>query len=239
MISPEVRAQVLRLHRVEKWAIQTIARHARIHYTSVRRILSEAGEQEAAQSSTRPRLIDPYLPFIRETLSRYPDLCASRLHHMVKERGYSGGPDHFRSLVACERPRPAAEAYLRLSTLPGEQAQVDWGHFGTVTIGRAVRVLSAFVMVLSYSRQLYFHFFYGQNQSAFLLGHQGAFDEFGGVPRVLLYDNLKSVVLERQAEAIRFHPNLLRFAAHYGYEPRPVDSCCSGNAFVRRASSAN
>jgi transposase len=65
---------------------------------------------------------------------------------------YCGGPDHFRHLVACHRPRPPAEAYLRLRSLPGEQAQVDWGHFGHLVIGRARRPLMAFVMLLSWSR---------------------------------------------------------------------------------------
>jgi transposase len=67
------------------------------------------------------------LPFIRETLEKFPTLTASRLYAMVKSRGYSGSPDHFRHLIALHRPRPKAEAYLRLRTLPGEQAQVDWG----------------------------------------------------------------------------------------------------------------
>jgi transposase len=49
---------------------------------------------------------------------------------MVRERGYTGGPDHFRHPIAMQRPRPQPEAYLRLKTLPGEQAQVDWAHFG-------------------------------------------------------------------------------------------------------------
>jgi hypothetical protein len=94
--------------------------------------------------------------------------------------------------------------------LPGEQGQVDWGHFGHLEIGRARRPLMAFVMVLSHSRQI------------FLRGHVGAFTTWLGVPRVLLYDNLKSAVLERRGDAIRFHPTLLSFAGHYRYEPRPV-----------------
>jgi transposase len=141
---------------------------------------------------------------------------------MVRERGYRGGPDHFRHLVACHRPRRPAEAYLRLRTLPGEQAQVDWGHFGHLTIGRARRPLMAFVMVLSYSRQIFLRFFLDARLESFLRGHVGAFTAWQGCPRVLLYDNLKSAVLERQADAIRFHPTLLAFAAHYHYEPRPV-----------------
>ena len=114
------------------------------------------------------------------------------------------------------------EAYLRLKTLPGEQAQVDWGHFGTITIGRATRPLMAFVMVLSWSRQICLRFFLDARMASFLRGHEAAFQAWGGLPRVLLYDNLKSAVLERQGDAIRFHPTLLALAAHYRFEPRPV-----------------
>jgi transposase len=141
---------------------------------------------------------------------------------MVRERGYRGGPDHFRHLIAHYRPRPQPEAYLRLRTLPGEQAQVDWGHFGKLTLGRAERTLMAFVMVLSYSRQIFLRFYLDARMSNFLRGHEAAFQAWGALPRVLLYDNLKSAVLERQGQAIRFHPTLLAFAGHYRFEPRPV-----------------
>src|SRR6516162_8845766 len=137
-------------------------------------------------------------------------------------RVYRGGPDHFRHIVACHRPRRPAEAYLRLRSLAGEQGQVDWGHFGHLTIGRARRTLMAFVMVLSYSRQIFLRFFLDARIESFLRGHAAAFAAWNGCPRVLLYDNLRSAVLERQGDAIRFHPTLLAFAAHYRYEPRPV-----------------
>ncbi len=114
------------------------------------------------------------------------------------------------------------EAYLRLRTLPGEQAQVDWAHFGSITIGKAKRSLMAFVMVLSYSRKIFLRFYLDARMSNFLRGHEAAFQSFGGVPKVLLYDNLKSAVLERQGDAIRFNPTLLDFSAHYRFEPRPV-----------------
>ena len=104
----------------------------------------------------------------------------------------------------------------------GEQAQVDWGHFGRLKIGRARRQLMAFVMVLSHSRQIFLRFFPDARMENFLRGHAAAFAAWGGVPRVLLYDNLKSAVLERRGDAIRFHPTLLGFAGQYRYEPRPV-----------------
>ena len=104
----------------------------------------------------------------------------------------------------------------------GEQAQVDWAHFGKLTVGRAVRPLMAFVMVLSYSRHLFLRFYLGAAMNYFIRGHVEAFASFNSVPRVLLYDNLKSAVLERSGDAIRFHPTLLELAAHYRFEPRPV-----------------
>jgi hypothetical protein len=115
-----------------------------------------------------------------------------------------------------------AEAYLRLRTLPGEQAQVDWGYFGTLQVGRAERALWGFVMVLSYSRQIFLRFYFGNAMANFLRGHVAAFESFNGVPRVLLYDNLRSAVLERVGQAIHFNPTLLDLAAHYRFEPRPV-----------------
>ncbi|CQR35333.1 conserved hypothetical protein [Thiomonas arsenitoxydans] len=79
-----------------------------------------------------------------------------------------------------------------------------------------------FVMVLSWSRQIFLRFFLDARMESFLLGHVAAFEAWGGAARVALYDNLKSAVLERRGDAIRLHPTLLALAGHYRYEPRPV-----------------
>jgi transposase len=141
---------------------------------------------------------------------------------MVRERGYTGQGSHFRYLVSTMRPRPPAEAYLRLRTLPGEQMQIDWAHFGHLQIGRARRPLMGFVAVLSYSRRVFLRFCLNAQMDSFLRGHVEAFHAFGGLARILLYDNLRSVVLERVDDAIRFNPEFLAFAKHYRFEPRPV-----------------
>lgn len=219
-IPPELEAKILRLYHAEKWRVGTIAAQLGVHHETVQRVLKQDGVP--TPRCPRAAQVDTYLPFITATWKQYPRLPASRLYQMCCERGYRGSPDHFRHMVAPYRPRPTAEAYLRLRTMPGEQAQVDWGHFGTLTIGRAQRKLLAFVMVLSYSRRIFLRFFLGQQSENFLRGHEGAFNTFQGVARVLLYDNLKSAVLERQGQAIRFNPLLLDFARHYRFEPRPV-----------------
>lgn len=219
-VTPELHAQILRYYHVERWRTGTIARQLHLHHGTVERVLRQAGLPRIGV--VRASRVDPYLPFIHETLKKFPTLGASRLYAMAQERGYPGGADHFRHLIALHRPRPSAEAYLRLVTLPGEQGQVDWAHFGHLQIGRAKRPLMAFVMVLSWSRRIFLRFSLDARMESFLRGHCQAFEAWGGLPRVLLYDNLKSAVLERQGSAIRFSPTLLAFAAHYHFEPRPV-----------------
>ena len=221
MIDKALEAKILRHHFVEQWGVNTIARQLGIHHSTVDRVLSLAGLPKADRAR-RPSIVDPYHPLIIETLAQYPTLSAARLLGMAQARGYAGGASQFRAHVAQLRPRRPREAYLRLKTLPGEQGQVDWGHFAHLQIGRAKRPLMAFVMVLSFSRQIFLRFYLNQRMDNFLRGHVAAFAAFSGVPRVLLYDNLRSAVLERRGEAIRFHPTLLDLSAHYRFEPRPV-----------------
>lgn len=217
----ELAARIERLYTVEHWRVGTIARQLNVHRDTVRRVLREHGAAPPGVPLRRS-LVEPYRAFIRETLQKYPTLTASRLHDMVRERGYAGRASHFRYLVSTMRPRPAAEAYLRLRTLAGEQMQIDWGHFGHLQIGRARRPLMGFVAVLSYSRRVFLCFFLNAQMDSFLRGHVQAFTAFGGLARTLLYDNLKSVVLERVGDAIRFNPEFLAFAKHYRFEPLPV-----------------
>jgi transposase len=220
-IGVELEAQILRYYHVEKWRCGTIARQLHVHRGTVQRVLAQAGLPRIG-AVLRPAQIDAYLPFIHETLKKFPSLTASRLYAMVTERGYQGNIHHFRHQVALHRPRPVAEAYLRLRTLPGEVGECDWAHFDRLQIGRARRPLMAFVMVLSWSRHIYLRFFLDARMDSFLAGHAGAFTAWSGLPRIVKYDNLRSAVLERQGDAIRFNPQLLAFAAHHHYEPRPV-----------------
>jgi len=91
-LPPELEAQILRYHHVEKWRIGTIARQLCVHHGSVERVLRQAGLPR--HGTSRPSRLDPWLPFLRETLEKIPRLTASPRYAMVRERGYSGGPDH-------------------------------------------------------------------------------------------------------------------------------------------------
>jgi transposase len=218
MLDPEKLATIRRLYFAEHWKIGTIASELGVHRDTVRAAIETDPLHRPRR--LRPSRLDPYLSLLRETLERYPRLRATRLLGMIQLRGYVGSIQRLRCVVA--RLRPAAkEPFLRLVSLPGEQAQVDWAHFGEVLVGGARRRLSCFVMTLSYSRALFLEFFFDQSQENFFSGHVAAFEFFTGVPRVILYDNLKSAVLERQGSGVHFHPRLIELCSHYHFQPRP------------------
>jgi transposase len=140
---------------------------------------------------------------------------------MILARGYVGSVSQLRRVVAGLRPS-GKEAFLQLRTFPGEQAQADWAHFGEVQIGRARRRLSCFVITLSYSRALSLSFSLDQGLENLLRAHVQAFNEFQGAARIVLYDNMKQVVLRRCGE-VEFHPRILELAAHYHFAPKPCN----------------
>lgn len=218
MIGPELIAKIRHLFYAEHWKVGTIATELRLHRDTVRRALET--DRFPQGKTLRVRLTDPYVEFIRETLEKYPRLRATRIYEMIRSRGYQGSVIQVRRLVAELRP-VRREAFLRLRTFAGEQGQVDWAHFGEVQVGRARRKLSCFVLTLSHSRALALEFFFDQSLENFLRAHVRAFQTLGGCPRILLYDNLRSVVLERRGEGIHFHPKILELAGHYHFAPRP------------------
>lgn len=220
MIDDATVADIRRLFFAEHWKVGTIARQLELHPDAVRRAVGSGAFNQRKAAPARPSVIDPFRPFVVETLARYPRLRATRLFEMVRARGYTGSVVQLRRYVATVRATPHAEAFLRRSTLPGEEGQVDWAHFGSITVGRAKRPLMCFVLVLGWSRAMYARFFHDQTTASFLCGHVGAFEALGGVPRRLLYDNLKSAVVERVGDAIRFGADLLELSAHYHFEPR-------------------
>ena len=218
MISPEIRAQIRRYFYAEHWKIGTIASELGLHTDTVRNAIE--ADRFRGTRPIRQSIVDPWLGFIRQTLDQHPRLRATRIYQMVQDRGYTGSVVQLRRAIAGMRPN-VGEAFLRLQMFPGEQAQADWAHFGHVMVGRARRALSCFVITLSYSRALYLEFFYDQTTENFLRGHVHAFEAWKGQPRIILYDNLKSAVLERRGNQVLFNPRLLELSAHYHFAPRP------------------
>lgn len=220
MIQPEVRAEIRRLFFAEHFRVNAIAVHLGVHRDTVLHAIEI--HRMLASPAIRKSRLDRYLTFIEDTVKLYPRIRATRLFLMLKDRGYDGSVQQLRRVVARHRPRKT-RAFLCLTHLPGEQGQVDWGSFGRLQIGRASRPLSVFLMTLAHSRRIFGRFTLDQQRATFHANHLRAFHDFRGVPRVLLYDNLKSAVLERVGTAIRFNPDLLELAGHCHFRPEPCN----------------
>jgi transposase len=218
MIDKETCARIRHLFYAEHWKVGTIARELVLHPDTVRNAIET--DRFNNTKILRPRATEPYVGFIREILEKHPRLRATRIFQMIQDRGYTGSVVQLRRVIFDLRPNDK-EAFLRLRTFPGEQGQVDWASFGKVLVGRALRWLSCFVITLSYSRALFFEFFFDQKMENFLRGHVHAFEDWSGLPRILLYDNLRSAVVERRGDAIHFNPRLLDLCAHYHFSARP------------------
>jgi transposase len=218
-VGKAVAAEIRRLYFAEHWKRGTIAAQLGVHFDVVVRVLGSFGPKTG---SPRPdaRVLEPYMPFVDETLTRYPRLVATRIQDMLVERGYEGSLRTLRRYVHEARPVPRNEVFLRVETLPGEQAQVDWAHVGSLPVPGGHRALWAFVMVLAYSRAMWAELVVDLGVDSLCRSLVRAVAFFGGCTRQWLFDNPKTVVLERAGDAIRFHPTLLDLASRLHVQPR-------------------
>lgn len=218
MTAPESEAEIVRLHFAEHWPVGTIAVQLGVHPDVVKRVLGLG--QAGSPGMPRPRMVDPYRDFIAETLGLYPSLRSTRLHDMLRERGYKGAQRTLREYVAEVRPQPRREVYLRTETLPGEQAQIDWAYVGKRAVPGGERALWLFVLVLSHSRAMWGEFVFDLSVHSLCRSLVRAARALGGVTRQWLFDNAKTVVIERRGDAVRFHPVLLELCAQMRAQPR-------------------
>lgn len=218
MIGKELEIKIKQHHFRDKWSIGTIATQLSIHPDTVKRVIENSAKKES-KSSIKVLPIEAHREFIERMLVDYPTIRATRLLDMLKKRGYTGSVYPIRRLKHKLAPQ-GGQAYLDLKFMPGEQAQVDWGSFGHMMYGTQRRPLHAFVMVLCYSRRIYARFFHDMKSARVQEGHRRAIEYFGGSARTIVYDNMKTAVLENLGAAVRFNPDLLELAAYYNFEPR-------------------
>ncbi len=166
----------------------------------------------------RPTRLAPYQAIITTRLETYPELSAVRLFEEVRAAGYPGGITQLRDYVAAVRPRPEPEPVVRFETPPGRQAQVDFAEC-RFPWGKRFGLL----VVLGYSRLLWLRFYPRQTRATVIEGLEAAFQYFGGVPHELLFDQMKTVLVEdRRPDCGKLLENaeFLRFAAHWGFRIR-------------------
>lgn len=221
MIDFQLFAQIKNCYEQKGLKPAQIARELSLDPRTVAKWIQENHFRKRA-SVQRPSKLDPFKPSIVRMLETHP-YSAAQILQRIREEGFDGRYSIVKDYVRKVRPK-RQPAFLKLAFAPGECAQVDWGSFGSVSVGSSSRRLSFFVMVLCYSRMMYLEFTVSQTMEHFLACHQNAFDYFGSVPRKIMVDNLKSAVLRRiTGEAPVLNPTYLDFANTYGFTIAPCN----------------
>lgn len=220
-VSDEMEAEIRRLFFAEHWKRGTIATQLGLHPDVVARVTGPLGPAPGTPRASTA-VLGPYRAFVDATLEQYPTLVATRLYDMLVARGYTGSLRTLRRYVRHARPRKR-KAYLDLETLPGEVGQVDWAHVGEVAVPGGHRALWLFVLVLAHSRAIFAELVLSLDASSLRRSLLRSAQYFGGNPRAWLFDNAKTVVIERRGALVRYHEDLVALASELHVELRVCD----------------
>ena len=167
-----------------------------------------------------PSKLDAFKPYLDGRL-KAGVWNAQVLLRELRARGYPGGYTILKDWLQPQRESARTVAVRRFETPPGKQAQVDWGHLGTIEMDGQQRTLNGFTFTLGYSRAMMAEAALDQKLGTLLKMHEEAFRQLGGVPEEILYDRMKTVWLEidERGEVV-WHPVFLDFARYWGFQPR-------------------
>lgn len=194
-----------------------IARMTGLHRRTVKKYLNKQALPVYRKQIRQSRLT-PYKSLIEGWLAQ-EDFRATRIHELLIAQGFTGSYDIVQRYVKTLKEKRDRAAYARFETLPGLQAQVDFGDFQITEPDGGIKTVYCFVMVLGYSRHMHVEFIDSCTMPRFLTCHQNAFGFFGGVPAEIVYDNMKNVVTGRPAGQVRWNRTFAGFCAHYGLKP--------------------
>ena len=220
MLNAEQSMEITVLHR-HGMSIRALADITGCARNTIRKYLRSDGKPAIKERAKRSEKLDPFkLYLIQRIESAKPDwIPATSLLEEIQNQGYEGGITRLRQFLANYKPASApAEPDNRFETAPGKQMQVDW-----VVFRRGKNRLSAFVATMGYSRASFVEYVSDEKIETLLACHEHAFEYFEGVPKQVLYDNMKTVVIERDGYGEGNHklnPLFLDFAKHWGFVPK-------------------
>ncbi len=207
----------IRLLKKHGKSLREIAEEVGCSVNTVRRHLELTEKPKYARHVKRVRKVEKYETYLcsRQESVKPLWIPATVLYREILARGYQGGMSQLRAFLRTIRPTQSEEPVIRFETEPGEQMQVDWVEFR-----KGSDPLYAFCATLGYSRVSYVEFVTDMKAQTLIECHQRAFESFGGVVKRVLYDNMKTIVLERDVYSEgehRFHPGFLDYSKHSGF----------------------
>jgi transposase len=218
MINKATIFEIIRLTHLG-WSNRQIARHLKIDRITVKRYRQNPNRQFKKPASRSSKL-DPYLQLIDQWLDKEPEVKATVVLQRLRSKGFSGQITIVRDLLRKIRgSQNKRQAYTRFESEPGQQMQIDWGHFGSLPYGHTNRKLYALAVLEAYSRMLYVEFTHSQKQQTLHQCLLNAFTFFGGTAREMVVDNMLTAVVERQGSIVRFNDAFLDFLRTFNITP--------------------
>ena len=200
-------------------SIAQIMRETGLSRNTVRKYLRGAAKVQYGPREARPCKLDHFKAYLLERIKQArPDwIPASVLMREIQAVGYTGGISQLKAFV---RPFKIVriDPVVRFETAPGQQMQADF-----TTIRRGRDRLLAFVATLGFSRATFVRFTRSERFEDWRDGLIAAFEYFGGVPSEVLFDNTKTVIIDRDAYGLglhRWHAGMLECAHEHGYQLR-------------------
>jgi transposase len=218
MITEEAFMDIVALQR-QGHSIRFIAKKLGMHRNTVKKFIEGRRFPAYDRSKRGISILAPFARLILDWLSQ-DDYRASWVFERLKQIGYGGSYETVKKFVRPIKEQQARIAYARFETMPGLQAQVDWADFQIAEPNGKASTVYLFILVLGYCRAIYAEFVHRCTLESFLDAHIRAFHYLGGVPAELLYDNMKHVVIRHLVGKVKFNPELLHFAQHYGFAPK-------------------
>jgi len=213
------RRTIFEIHRMfhEGYKVRQIARTLKISRDSVKRYLDNPNPPRPVV--VRTSKLDPFKEEIQRLLEQDPSVSGSVLYQRLQPQGYTGGKSILGEYLQQIRPKKK-RAYIRFESAPGEQFQIDWGHFGSRVYGKTPRKLYCLAVIEAHSRMLYGEFTHSQKQDALHQGLLNAFRFFQGTPKEIVTDNMLTAVIEREGSLIRFNEAFLEFLRPFRIVPK-------------------
>lgn len=200
--------------------ITQISRIVQADRKTVRKVLqSQERVEKQVEKQPHPSVLDAYREFIEIQVGK--ELSVKRIYQdLIEEYQYQGSYSCVRDFVRKLKPT-VHKAYMVLHSLPGEEAQVDFGYIGTIPVDGKPKKAWVFVMSLSYSRYMYVQIVFNQSVKTFIHCHTQAFRYFNGVPETVKIDNLKAGIVDADFYEPVTQRTYASFAAHYGFWAQP------------------
>lgn len=205
------------------WTITAIAEETGFDRKTIKKYIEQSElpnyQKRKTRHTKRKKLLADYEDYILQRLKEGTTNCVVLLEE-IRSMGYQGQMTILRDFVRLYRQKPNKQSSIRYETPPGLQAQMDWAELGERLVDGRSQKLYVFVMVLGFSRMKYMEVTTTMNLEQLMKCHMNAFSYFNGIPKQILYDNMKTVVIKHSPAEIRFNRTFEEFLAYYGVVPK-------------------